>query len=327
MQRLCLEQISKYASHKRMPPLDTPLILNMNRGGKRSGRGGRGGRGGRDKQTHKTTDRRQQFHDEEENTGDDIIHKLSLKDENEETDDSESESGEEKEEGSASAKHEDTDEEESSDEDSDTEVSVPFDVAMWDLKHCDPKKCSGRKLVRMEMVRVLRLGQRFNGLCLSPQGKKCVSPEDSSILLERGLAVIDCSWNRLKETPFNKMKSTHPRLLPYLLVFNSPLYGKTCTVRLSTIDSVRLTRFFACEKEIAELYLNKFKWGQTFIEVNRELLDKYASCKTSSDVIEAQNNYLEDIKKEALERKDEIDLPPSESEDDDYESDEDGEDK
>ena len=47
----------------------------MNRGAKR---GGRGRRGGRDKQANKTTDRRQKFHDDEENPEDDM-HKLSLK--------------------------------------------------------------------------------------------------------------------------------------------------------------------------------------------------------------------------------------------------------
>jgi len=286
----------------------------MNRGARTSGRGKRGGR---DKQTRKTTDRRQQFLDDEESTGEDMIQKLSLKDETKETDESDSESGSEKENSSTEASGED--EEESSDQDSDDEVNVPFNVAMWDLKHCDPKRCSGRKLVRMDMVRLLRLGQRFSGLCLSPQGKKCVSPEDSEILLKNGLAVIDCSWNKLKETPFNKMKSTHPRLLPYLVACNPVNYGKPC--KLSCVEALAATLYICGQKDIAEFYLSKFKWGQTFIKINSELLDKYASCKTSSDVVEAQNEYLEELEKEALKEKDEIDLPPSESEDD-YESDE-----
>lgn len=52
------------------------------------------------------------------------------------------------------------------------EWPLPFYVAMWDLKHCDPKKCTGKKLMKHNLIKILRLGTLFPGLCLTPLGDK-----------------------------------------------------------------------------------------------------------------------------------------------------------
>ena len=43
------------------------------------------------------------------------------------------------------------------------DIKVPFNVSMWDVGQCDPKRCSGRKLARMGLIKELKLGRRFPG--------------------------------------------------------------------------------------------------------------------------------------------------------------------
>ena len=45
-------------------------------------------------------------------------------------------------------------------------------MAMWDMEHCDPKKCSGRKLAKFRLINTLKLGQKFNGVVLTPVGEQ-----------------------------------------------------------------------------------------------------------------------------------------------------------
>lgn len=51
-------------------------------------------------------------------------------------------------------------------------VEIPFTIAMWDMEHCNPKRCTGRKLARFNLIKILRLNQKFNGVVLTPAGEK-----------------------------------------------------------------------------------------------------------------------------------------------------------
>lgn len=206
----------------------------------------------------------------------------------------------------------------SGDEELAEEFKVPFRLAMWDVGQCDPKRCTGRKLSRFDMIETLRLGTRFNGIILSPMGTKCVSPEDKDIIHQHGLAVIDCSWAKLDETPFSKMRGNNPRLLPFFLASNNVNYGKPC--QLSCAEALAAALLITGYERESRLLLSKFKWGTGFFEINEELIDTYSKCSTSEELINAQTEYLDKCKRDnLLNQNRNLDMPPSSSEDDEEE--------
>ena len=44
----------------------------------------------------------------------------------------------------------------------------------------------------------MKVGQKFNGIVLSSEGRTFLSPEDRDIILQFGVSGINCSWNRYK---------------------------------------------------------------------------------------------------------------------------------
>ncbi|KAI8842063.1 hypothetical protein BC829DRAFT_483505 [Chytridium lagenaria] len=145
-----------------------------------------------------------------------------------------------------------------SDSDAGENVDIGVSLAMWDFDHCDPKRCSGKKLVRIKVVRQLRVGQRFKGVVMTPKGKQSVSPADRAIMLEEGCCVVDCSWARIDEVPFEKIRSPNERLLPYLVAANPVNYGRP--FKLNCVEALAGALFIAGLDEDGHKLMSRFSW-------------------------------------------------------------------
>jgi pre-rRNA-processing protein TSR3 len=161
-------------------------------------------------------------------------------------------------------------------------------LLVYHANQCDPKKCSGKKLARFDLV---RLTDRANALraflVLSPFSEKALSPEDRGA---RGLAALDCSWAHAEEV-FSRMR-LNERALPYLVAANSVNFGKP--FKLSTVEALAAGLFILGEAAQAELILSKFNWGHVFLEMNKEPLQEYAAAKSSAEVVRIQQAYMPD---------------------------------
>ncbi|KAE8141981.1 hypothetical protein BDV38DRAFT_278767 [Aspergillus pseudotamarii] len=173
---------------------------------------------------------------------------------------------------------------------------LPFKAACWDLGHCDPKRCSGKRLMHLGLMRELGIGQKYPGVVVSPNAKKIISPADRDILEQYGAAVVECSWVRLKEVPFSRIGGKCERLLPYLVAANTVNYGRPW--RLNCVEALAACFCICGHEDWAREVLKHFSYGEAFLDINSKLLKRYAACATEEDVKRTEEEWLAKIEKE-----------------------------
>lgn len=175
----------------------------------------------------------------------------------------------------------------------------PFKAACWDLEHCDPKRCSGKRLVHFGLMRELSVGQKFSGVVISPNAKQVISPADRNVLEQYGAAVVECSWARIKEVPWTKIGGKCERLLPYLVAANNVNYGRPW--RLNCAEALAATFFICGHEDWAHEVLKHFRYGEPFLEINLQLLKRYSVCKNEEEIKSTESTWLAKIEREYTE--------------------------
>ena len=150
----------------------------------------------------------------------------------------------------------------------------------------DPEKCTARRLAKFDLATLHRSTRATPaGIVLNPFADRALSPADDD--WDR-LVALDCSWETAEREAFD-LDGVH-RSLPFLVAGNPVNYGTP--FQLNTVEAFAGALAILGEYEQAEEILSKFSWGQTFLDLNEEPLERYADCADSGEVVTVQEEYL-----------------------------------
>lgn len=127
---------------------------------------------------------------------------------------------------------------------------------------------------------------------LNPVSERALSREDSVHAVKSGIVALDCSWKRAEDI-FAQTWSTRQRALPYLVAANPVNTYKP--IKLSTAEAVAAALYIMGFKNQAEDLMSVFKWGPTFLTLNKEPLQAYSECKDSTQVVQVQKEFMSDV--------------------------------
>lgn len=155
-------------------------------------------------------------------------------------------------------------------------IKVKLQVLMF--YQDDPKKCTAAKMVKFGLAQnIKKIGAK--GLVLDPFSENTLLPKDKSTI--RSIIGIDCSWN-LVDQAFSKRFDGIKRKLPPLLAGNPINYSKLN--KLTTVEALSASLYILGFNEQSLELLDKFKWGHTFYELNKNLLDEYSKLENESQI-------------------------------------------
>lgn len=135
---------------------------------------------------------------------------------------------------------------------------------------------------------------------------------------QHGAAVVECSWVRVKEVPWSRiggkcerlrmclrckgmttktrMMADCLRIVPYLIAANTVNYGKPW--RLNCVEALAACFYICGHEDWAKDVLKNFRYGEAFLDINSELLKRYAACQTEEDVKRTEEEWLVKIEQE-----------------------------
>ena len=164
-------------------------------------------------------------------------------------------------------------------------------ITIYHAAQCDPKKCTGLRLKRRGLARVVTK-TRFlpkRAIVLNPFSEIAFSPSDRQRVEDFGLVALDCSWEHAQKVLSRHVRGTS-RCLPILIAGNPVNFGKL--TKLTTAEAIAAALYIAGFKQEAGELLSIFTWGHTFFELNGVLLDNYVLARDSAEIVDMQTKLL-----------------------------------
>lgn len=153
------------------------------------------------------------------------------------------------------------------------------------LNQDDPKKCTAAKLSKFGLAKKVSRTTK-NTIVLDPYSQKTLLPKDKKLI--NSITAIDCSWN-LADQIFVKKFSGIKRKLPPLFAGNPVNYSKLR--KLTTVEALSASLFILGLRDESMKLLDKFKWGHTFFELNRNLLEEYSKIEFQEQISQILKEY------------------------------------
>lgn len=83
--------------------------------------------------------------------------------------------------------------------------------------------------------------------------------------------------------------------MPFLIAGNPVNFGKP--TKLTTVEALAAALYIAGFKDEAAHLLSIFVWGHTFLELNSERLESYANAENSTEIVELQKRFMQNMEK------------------------------
>lgn len=166
-----------------------------------------------------------------------------------------------------------------------------YPIFIFTARQCDPKKCTGRRLIQKGLAIPIRQFRRIpkQAIILNPLSQYALSQDDRNQVEKYGIVALDCSWNK-SDTILKGNKKTS-RALPYLVAANPVNYGKP--TKLCTSEAIAGALYILGRKKHAEKIMQAtYNWGSNFLDLNQDLLEAYSAQKTREDLLEVQQKFL-----------------------------------